>query len=79
LISIFSAGDATKKHLSSTQFILALCHASTIASSTISTQTNSSHTQDFKKDNQILQAQQYKSKMFHSIRQAIFMAVQNSF
>ncbi|MBO4516768.1 hypothetical protein J5751_05060 [bacterium] len=76
---IFSAADAMNWHLSLTQFISALYHASWIASGTISIHNNSLQIHSFKKLIPILQAQQYRSKIFHLISQILCAHVPKSF
>jgi len=79
VLNTFSLAEAKKKQLLSTQFILALCFASIIASFTISIQTKSDHIQLFNKLIQIVQVQQYKSSMVHFIYHKFFCASENNF
>jgi hypothetical protein len=58
VLKAFSLGDAKKKQLFSSQFILALYCASIIASSTISIQTKSDQIQFFNRLIHIVQVQQ---------------------
>ena len=79
LVSIFSAGEATKKDFSCKPLILALYSASTIAASTISTQISSFPIPILKKESPILPAPQYRSKIFPSIAPKSLSPVQKSF
>jgi hypothetical protein len=78
-LKAFSLGEAKKKQLASIQFILALCCASIIASSTISIQTKSDQIQFFSKLIHIVHVQQYRSNMVHFTYHNISCAFENNF
>jgi hypothetical protein len=75
-MSIFSAGEATKNTRSSIPLIFALCQASVIAFSTISTPISSSQSPCLRREIPILPAPQYRSNTLPSIFPAILIAVE---
>ncbi|MEI8252357.1 MAG: hypothetical protein WCG25_01070 [bacterium] len=79
VLKAFSLGEAKKKQLSSIQFILALCCASIIASSTISIQTKSDQIQFFSRLIHMVHVQQYRSNMVHFTYHNISCAFENNF
>ena len=78
VIRAFSAAFATKRTCFSSQFILALCSASMMASGTISIPMRWSHVPALRKLNQMLPVPQYRSRIFPSICPTISIASEKS-